>query len=396
MFRKIISNLSFSPALVWQLGHYYKIVKKEEVTRRFGLVFIILSLIVQSLIVFQPPEPANASNTNDMVLGGVGTSINGFLSPYDSNTRQLKDIVDYIGITRNEIQSAKLGSWENTKKETWGLVPHFSFAEGERQFDINIINNKQPVTVYTRPSKLLNTPDDKSYGWVGNSTKIGWFGIVQNSGNLVTEKLPSPSSKGCNDLSCVPEITRSTTANNISQGFVDASTITAVASDQISYTITIGNTSNSPVTTPLNDNLSDILEYSILIDDGGGGGGILDESTRVLSWSDITLDPKSEQTRTFVVKILDEIPATAQGVSSPVSFDCKITNAFGNSIDTSIDCPAQKTVERVINSLPRIGLLGNIIFAIIILTLSIYLYLRSHQLKKEIRIIRKDTSTGTI
>jgi hypothetical protein len=94
MFRKIVSNLSFSPALVGQLGFYAKRLRKEETTRRMGLVFVALALVVQSLAVFQPPESANASNTNDFVPGGLGLganrSLNNFLSPYDSNNNNVQ------------------------------------------------------------------------------------------------------------------------------------------------------------------------------------------------------------------------------------------------------------------------------------------------------------------
>jgi len=38
MFRKIVSNLPFSPALVGQLGFYAKRLRKEETTRRLGLI----------------------------------------------------------------------------------------------------------------------------------------------------------------------------------------------------------------------------------------------------------------------------------------------------------------------------------------------------------------------
>ena len=61
MFRRIVSNLAFSPALVGQLGFYAKRLRKEEATRRLGLVFTALALVVQSLAVFSPPEAANAS-----------------------------------------------------------------------------------------------------------------------------------------------------------------------------------------------------------------------------------------------------------------------------------------------------------------------------------------------
>ena len=68
MFRKIVSNLTFSPALVGQLGFYAKRLKKEEATRRIGLIFTALALVVQSFAVFTPPESANAANGNNVVL----------------------------------------------------------------------------------------------------------------------------------------------------------------------------------------------------------------------------------------------------------------------------------------------------------------------------------------
>jgi hypothetical protein len=61
MFRKIVSNLPFSPALVGQLSFYAKRLRKEEATRKLGLIFTALALVVQSLAVFSPPEAANAA-----------------------------------------------------------------------------------------------------------------------------------------------------------------------------------------------------------------------------------------------------------------------------------------------------------------------------------------------
>ena len=61
MFRNIVSNLPFSPALVGQLGFYAKRLRKEEATRRLGLIFTVLALVVQSFAVFQAPEPVNAT-----------------------------------------------------------------------------------------------------------------------------------------------------------------------------------------------------------------------------------------------------------------------------------------------------------------------------------------------
>lgn len=413
MFKKIISNLPFSPALVGQLGFYARRLHSEAATRRLGLIFVILALIVQSLAVFQPPESANASSASDMVSGGLGQSLNNFLSPYDSNTRNLKDIMDYAGITRDEIASAKFSSWQVDDKLSWGFVPHYSYAQGERQHDVG----PNITTIYSRPLKLWYKSTTQISGWVGNSKKLGWFAIMQTCGNLVTNTVPPPaippkcivnsqllaSDENCrpcpgnstlwiSDVSCVPNIVKSKTATNISRGFVDASKITADIGDQISYTITVANSGLSPTSTKLEDNLSDLLDYSTLIDSGGGTLS----TTGILSWPDITLGPNDTQTRTFVIRLLDSIPLTAQGISNLTSYDCVMTNTFGNSININVTCPTPKLIEKVVTELPKTGPTENMIFAGIILAVTTYFYARTRQLEKEIHLVRKNANTGTI
>ena len=427
MFRKIISNLPFSPALIGQLGFYAKRLRKEEITRRLGLIFVVLTLVIQSFAVFIPAESANASNQSDMVNGGLGDSLNNFLKPYDANTKHLKDVMNYTGITREEISATKLTTFKVSKKISWGFVSRFSYNEGERQHEINDKNGQQVTTIYSRPLALWNGADVSVKGWVGHSESIGWFAIMQACGNLVTDTIPKAevkpepkpgpepkcvynsnlltSDKNCKPCpgneslwidspSCIPNIVKTKTATNISKGFIDASTIIASASDQISYTITIENTGlDISSSIKLEDNLSDILEYSTLTDNGGG---TLDKTTGILSWPNITLKSKTKQTRTFVLKLPETIPSTAQGLSDGTSYDCIMTNTFGNSININVDCPAPKIIEQVVKELPKTGATENMIFTGIIFAVITYFYARSKQTNQEIKLIRRDASSGII
>jgi len=440
MFRKIVSNLPFSPALVGQLGFYAKRLKNEEITRRLGLVFIVLALIVQSLAVFQPSESANASSSNDMVTGGI-SSVSDYLAAYDSNTKNIKDVMNYVGITREEIASIKYEELKVGSRLSWGFTPHFSYDQGERQYNITNSDGQQVTTAYSRPLNLWG--DYYVKGWTGYSKAIGWFGIMRACGNLVTEKVPAvptvvvktpepvvstpvattpvvetpvaepkcavnplilASDSNCkpcpgnetiwiNDSTCKPNIIKSKIATNASQGFVEASTVTANAGDHISYTLVVENTGLSSDVVSLQDSLVDLLEYSVLIDNGGG---TFNKETSTLSWQDVTLSPKDKQTRTFTVKMLETIPSTAQGSSNLNSYDCIATNTFGNSINIKIACPTAKVVEQVATELPTTGPSENMIFMGIILAIATYFYARTKQVKKEIRLIRRDTSAGTI
>src|SRR5687767_3162024 len=110
MFRKLVSGLSFSPALVGQLSFYVKRLRKEELTRRLGLILTVLAIIMQSFAVFRAPEQALASSRPDVIPGGV-SSVEQIVDFYDASAKgqnDFKDLMDYMGITRDEL--AKLSS----------------------------------------------------------------------------------------------------------------------------------------------------------------------------------------------------------------------------------------------------------------------------------------------
>lgn len=102
MFRKIVSNLPFSSALVGQLSFYAKRLRKEELTRRLGLIFTALAIAVQSLAVIAPPEATNAASPADFVSGGVANKAQ-FLAHYDKNTNRIQGLFNHLGIDRKSV-----------------------------------------------------------------------------------------------------------------------------------------------------------------------------------------------------------------------------------------------------------------------------------------------------
>lgn len=390
MFRKIVSNLAFSPALVGQLSFYAKRLKKEQATRRLGLIFVALALVVQGLVVFQAPESANASNDNDLVAGGLGLgankSINNYLVPYDANTGYLKDITTTMGITREEIVNAQFGSFiAGTTKRSIGKTPRFSAAEGERPIAVYNAAGEKVLTVYSRPVYLANSTSTKVYGWIGQSAKVGWFAIMQGCGNIVTEIVPPAPPEG--------KVVQSKTAINMSQGKVNASTVAARENDRISYTLTVKNTGGQAIATKIEDHLEDSLEYATLVDQGGGS---FNQTTKVLSWPSVTLAPGESQSRTFAIQLLATIPATPKGQSEPASYDCVMVNVFGNQTTIPVTCAPPKVIETITTELPKTGPTENIIFGGIVLAIASYFFFRSKQMNKEIRLIRRDLNGGTL
>ena len=554
MFRKLVSNLAFSPALVGQLGFYAKRLKKEEATRRIGLVFTALALVLQSFAVFSPPEAANAASGNDFVSGGV-TSKAQYLSNYDRNNNNIKDIFNAVGITRAEIAAAsenkyiKTGS-TNPTYLSWGRQSRFSASQGEKLYRIPVApSGTTSINAYARPTTLYNSYNAKVM--IGYSQKVGWFALMYSCGNLVTVTYPpiqkcpvnytglypnctappkmctvpgkemypandprckadpvakceslritkladnyhlaatastsggatingyvytikkdgvvvktqtvttssstntyvyntsaqgaytvtltvktsigdktgpecaktfnipapemcpqnpkltkdSPECQPCpgdptlwiKDEQCAAKVIETKIAANTTQNNIDATTSTAKSSDRIVYTLEVANHGKAPEQVTIVEKLDDVLEYATLLDNGGG---VYNDTDKTLTWPVITLNPGQKQTRLFTVQVLGTIPAMGTGVSDPASYDCRMTNTFGNSVDVMIDCPIEKQiVEQTVSELPHTGPTENMIFAGATLATVAYFYARSRQLKKEVRLIRRDINMGTI
>jgi hypothetical protein len=73
-----------------------------------------------------------------------------------------------------------------------------------------------------------------------------------------------------------------------------------------------------------------------------------------------------------------------------------VNNFAGNQTIVTVDCPPPKVVEQVVAELPHTGASENIAFAGVVFAVVVYFYARSRQVKKEVRLIRRDLNAGTI
>lgn len=395
MFRKLVSNLSFSPALITQVSFYAHRLRQEEVTRRLTVVFVVLALIVQSLAVFSPPDSANASSEQDLIRGGVH-SLDDLLTRYDKNTDDIKDIYSTIGVERSELAAAQFGAF-NSKDSIYSISRYgqYSPEQGETSFSYKRSSGGSGVR-FISPLALSDTSASKKRNgttyeaWIGQSAKVGWFAIMKASASVATKGFPAtvvPDS-----VTATSSIVKNISALNVTQG-QSANTVTAKPFDKISYTLSAQNTGHKTSQIPLTVNLSDALEYASLID---GGGGTLNPDTRTLSWPTDNIKPGTTQERTFVVQLASIMPSTPSGNSNSNSYDCVMSTTYGSNSKIHVDCPIAKGVENIINDLPHTGMFINIAFAAALLATTVYFYARTRQMKKEIRLIRHNVNTGTI
>jgi hypothetical protein len=181
---------------------------------------------------------------------------------------------------------------------------------------------------------------------------------------------------------------------NLTQN-TDATKVTAQGGDRIIFTMSAENTGKIDARLNFSENVTDTLEYATINYNGGSATSEVD-GAKVLSWGAMTLKPGEKVTRSFTVKVLDEIPSTARGTSDQGSYDCVMTNTFGTSVSIPVACQAPKVLEATIEQLPSTGPGENMVFAGIIGSVVTFFYARSRQLAKEVRLIRKDFNSGTL
>lgn len=195
------------------------------------------------------------------------------------------------------------------------------------------------------------------------------------------------------DEDCGPNISESKEARNLTQELANANGTTARPGDRIEFTIYTTNVSNVETTTNIDENLHDILEYAELTHPGGG---TFNAETKTLTWGETKLDGQQTDKRQFAIQVKDTIPATPRGANDPATYDCVMTNSYGNTIGINVQCPVEKTIETTVKQLPSTGTTTNVIFGSALLMVATYFYARSRQINKEVRLIRKDFNTGTL
>jgi hypothetical protein len=143
----------------------------------------------------------------------------------------------------------------------------------------------------------------------------------------------------------------------------------------------------------VDESLGDVLEYTTIYDNGGGK---MQDSSKVLRWENITIQPGQTDVRRINILVTEKIASTPRAGNNPSSYNCVMTNAYGNTINIKVDCPTSKVVESTVQQLPSTGIGGNIIFASTLLMATTYFYARSRQMSKEVRLIKKEFDGGSI
>lgn len=193
MFKKLVTNLPYSPGLLNQVSFYYQRLRRENFSRKLGLIFISLAVFVQILMILNPTEPSLASSTNDIIYGGGNKAK--ILDSYRNNRDDLgrtdiRAIFNRFGIEEHELARAE----ENVQIQSRAENDYYSIGR-EARFSPSI---EHPVEipghnpVYIRPLHAWDSGAYSTYYALHGVTDEGLeFWVLNNCGNMVI-KGPNP------------------------------------------------------------------------------------------------------------------------------------------------------------------------------------------------------------
>lgn len=195
MFKKLVTNLPYSPGLLNQVGFYAMRLKQEEFVRRLGLVFGILALLLNlNLGLIAPEASVLASPSNDVVPGGIygGDAKEMQNKAIDAikDFEYTKVIYDHYGISENDIRNAKVVEID-TADETYRSVGKQAFGRGaeacvetEEGYDFC---ERSLHAAYNYRSKKVRALVGMRTGGAKHSADP-WFALIESCGDVVIRK----------------------------------------------------------------------------------------------------------------------------------------------------------------------------------------------------------------
>lgn len=190
MFKKLVTNLPYSPGLLNQIGFYSKRLSQEEFSRRVGMIFAVLAMILNiNLVYFGPEASVLASPGNDVITGGV----------YGSTAREIQDktiaayknsattraIFDYYKVTEADIRGTTLTTL-NTADTSLRSVGRQSFGRGGEVCQTHqgvYFCERSMYAAYNYKSLNVRAITGIRAAAVGSSDP--WFSIIESCGNIV-------------------------------------------------------------------------------------------------------------------------------------------------------------------------------------------------------------------
>lgn len=186
MFRKLVSNLPFSPSLINQLSFYSVRLKKEQFTRKLGLIFTALAIVVQTLTFLVPAQATLAASGNDIIYNGNGKTKSGIIQAYNNNRDQLgrgdiQAIFNHYGINQAALNDSRVVTIRSTVANNYWSIGRA--PRGGQEVAVQINGGPR---IYSRT--LHGWAVNKNWSALEVRTGQGVRWILLECGNIVTSE----------------------------------------------------------------------------------------------------------------------------------------------------------------------------------------------------------------
>ena len=402
MFRKLVSNLPFSPSLVGQLKLYFRKLKREHLSRQISLLFAVLIIASQLVSIVRPTQASLAASSNDIIFGGgTKSQMQSVLTTGCDNRGRcdVKSIYDTYGITETALSSANSASiHSDTRNDYWivGRVPRGYPNEtsiglkNQRVLYVHRLDDWGSLRSW--PALEVKTPQGTIWILAASGDIVGTKNqLVNREGIILAQSCNMLEETSVNQSSCFEQ---HTAVRNITQQRNNADKTIVHPSDTLEYTISIKNTGLTPQTNMvISQNMEDALEYSDIID--ASGASFTQNPVKLLSWTLPQIKPGETIEKTVLIKVKNATPNTPASTSDPGSNDMIMATTTGtDSVRVRLPRSPLKIIEKITNQLPRTNLLLSLSIVLLFTLLNLYFYLRSNLLVKEVELIRQQFNQG--
>ncbi len=192
------------------------------------------------------------------------------------------------------------------------------------------------------------------------------------------------------DQASIPQadtnVNKSIQIKNITRESSTNSRVQAQEGELLEYRLTTKNlTDNKMVTSEIRLDLSDVLEYSDIID----AGGAVYSNYKNLIWPKLEIGSGGTITQTLLLRVKSPLPISSTPANNPTSFDSRLQLFYGNYATAELPVPISKIIERYVKQTPHISVVYVVFITILYTLLCFYYLLRSGLLAKESRLIRE-------
>ena len=389
-FRKIIAHLAYSPAMIWRLAIYDNKIRKIQKHNFRIILFGLLNLLVLGFAFLSQYYGSDIASQN---VNTKPTSSSLAKQPLFVNDHKWYNS-SQTDFFNNIYSSSNLSTVYNffnvTNTTVSQLQPVFSpnsFADCVEITSRSYHLHQQNFNVNSNLSLAAQPCLPRYYGMsVSGVVKKSPFIILSNGNLLLTKQYFN---------SVVKSTTNSlTTKISVVANTSNSPVRLATTNQELKYTITVTNNSNSVFSELIPINLGDIVEYADVVSPA---------KHETIYWKPGPIAPSSSASIDIVVRTRQSFSTESLNLNDRHSNDCVMTLAVLNKThQLPVKCSITKQIERSITQnlttfkpeVSKLLLISMLIFFALVIIFKIIQNIRISFVSKEIRAIRYKINQG--